>query len=345
MNAMNTYKIFVLTLLFFLPGRLYAGDNPSVLVQTAKVIEQTVSEQLRVYGTLLPDPDQSISLSFSHGGYITKVRSRLGQRVKKGDILLELDTSPTAHMQFIQARSNVDFARQELAHQLRLEQEQLATRSQVDAAKKALLDAKSSLTALRKQGFEQSHEKLISPMDGIITQLNVTQGQRVQAETTAMLIASEDKLIVRLGVEPEDLKFISPGLPIVLTSVFEPDYQAKTVVREVHAMINHDTHLVDVLTVIPDEQIDHLVLGSKMTARIQLDAHKAIVVPRSAVLQDETGDFIFLVSAGKAHKVKVVRGVNNRKWIEVKGEVEAGDVVVVVGNYELNDGMSVREAN
>jgi RND family efflux transporter MFP subunit len=337
--------VYIFSLFFFiLPNSLHAEVSPSVLVQTTAVVEQAISETLNVYGTVLPDPDQSISLSLPHGGYITRVWCRLGQRVTKGDKLLEIDASPSARMQFIQAHKDVDFARQELARQQRLVKEQLATRSQVEAAKKTLFNAQTSLDSLQKQGLEESHKTLTAPMDGIVTSLNITQGQRVQAETTAMLIASEDKLIVRLGVEPEDLNFVHPGLPVILSSVFDQSYSVKTTVREIHAMINPDTHLVDVLVDIPTEQVDSLVLGSKMTAQIELVAHKALVVPRSAVLKDTKGDYIFLASTDKAHRVAVTRGIDSRKWVEIKGKVNIGDIVVISGNYELTDGMSIREA-
>lgn len=343
MRAVAKIVYFSFLFFFILCGSLQAGEKPSVLVQTRRVVKQSVSEILHVYGVLLPDPDQSISLSLSHGGYVTKVWSRLGQRVKKGDKLLELDASPSARLQFIQARRDVDFAKRELAHQQRLEQEQLATHAQVEAARKILLNAKTSLAALRELGLEKSHEVLKAPMDGIITQLNITQGQRVQAEMTAMLIASEDKLIARLGVEPEDLTYVVPGLPVTISSVFEPDYQAKTTVREVHAMINPDTHLVDVLAAIPYEQVDHLVLGGKMTAEIELAAHDGLVVPRSAVIKNENGNFIFLLSDGKARQVTIDKGIDTPDLIEIKGKVKEGDIVITSGNYELKDGMMVRE--
>ena len=344
MNIRNKATLFILALFFIVSSELHGAELPSVLIKTDTVSQQTISETIHVYGTVLPDPDQSISLSLSHGGYITRVWCRLGQRVRKDDKLLELDASPSGRMQFIQAQREVDFVRQELAHQQRLEKEQLATRAQVEAARKVLLDAQTNLATLRKQGLEKTHEILVAPMDGIITQLNITQGQRVQAESTAMLIASEEKLIVRLGVEPEDLKFIQPGLKVTLFSVFEPDYKAITTVREAHAMINPDTHLVDVLAAIPSEQVGHLVLGSKMKALIELTAQNTLVVPRSALLKDEKGDYLFLVSRGKANRVTITRGMDTRNFVEIRGEVQAGNIVVVSGNYELKDGMSVREA-
>ena len=109
-------------------------------------------------------------------------------------------------------------------------------------------------------------------------------------------------------------------------------------------MINPDTHLVDVLAAIPSEQVGHLVLGSKMKALIELTAQNTLVVPRSALLKDEKGDYLFLVSRGKANRVTITRGMDTRNFVEIRGEVQAGNIVVVSGNYELKDGMSVREA-
>ncbi|VAW37172.1 hypothetical protein MNBD_DELTA03-1676, partial [hydrothermal vent metagenome] len=169
----------------------YADEITSVAVKTAIVVERPVSETIIAYGILAPDPDQVLSLSLPHAGLINRVWVRLGQRVKSGDKLLEVITAPDARMQYLQAQSGVDFATRELEREQRLLEEQLSTKAQVDTARKALRDAKSSLEALRLRGLDRVEETLLAPMDGIITRLNVTQGQRVQTDTTAMLIAAE----------------------------------------------------------------------------------------------------------------------------------------------------------
>jgi RND family efflux transporter MFP subunit len=244
---------------------LSAGaESPSVLVSTAPVQEQTVTETLTAFGVLDPDPDQVLSLSLPHAGLINRVWVRLGQRVTRGDRLLEVITAPDARMQYLQAQSAVDYARRELDRQQRLLEEQLATKAQVDAAKKNLQDARATLESLQQRGMDVAQETLRAPMDGIVTRLDFSQGQRVQADTTAMLIAAEKRLIARLGVEPEDLDAVQPGTPVTITSVFVPDVQVESTVREVHAMIDPATHLVEVLVPIPEQAIDHLVLGSRI---------------------------------------------------------------------------------
>jgi len=321
-----------------------SGETPSVLVRTAPVVQKTVSDTLIAYGVLDPDPDQVLSLSLPHAGLINRVWVRLGQRVKSGDALLEVITAPDAQMQYLQAQSGVDYAQREYQRLQRLRSEQLATKTQVDAAGKNLQDAKATLEALRKRGMDVARETLRAPMDGIVTRVDVGQGQRVQSDTTAILIAAEQRLIARLGVEPEDLAAVQTGTPVTITSVFVPGVMLDSQVREVHAMINPDTHLVEVLAPIPAERDDRLVLGSRIRARFHLARHTALVVPRSAVLGDAPGTFVYSVAAGKARRVTVQTGVEHGNEVEITGPLQAGDTVVVTGNYELTDGMTIRTA-
>ncbi len=341
----NLIKLFLLlTVLEMIPVTIcLAGEAPSVAVKTAVVTEKSVGETLIAYGVLDPDPDQVLSLSLPHAGLINRVWVRLGQRVKRGDKLLEVVTAPDARMQYLQAQSAVDFARRELKCTQRLLEEQLTTKAKVDAARKTLGDARASLEALRKRGLDLAEETLLAPMDGIITQLDVAQGQRVQADTAAMLIAAEKRLIARLGVEAEDLGSLVSGTPVTITSVFVPEVLVKSEIREIHAMINPATHLVEVLAPIPENQIDHLILGSRIIGHIHLPAHLALMVPRSAVLGDDADAFVYIVREGKAHKINVQVGLEQNEKIEVSGNIKAGDSVVILGNYELSEGSTVRE--
>ena len=180
-------------------------------------------------------------------------------------------------------------------------------------------------------------------MDGIITRLDLSQGQRVQTDSTAMLIAAEQRLIARLGVEPEDLARLTTGTPVTIGSVFVPSVNIVTQIREVHAMIDPSTHLVEILAPIPETEIANLVLGSRVTGRIQLATHTALVVPRSAVLSENGKAYVFTTGNSKARRVAVVAGVEDGDMIAVSGDLKAGDTVVISGNYQLTDGMAVRE--
>ncbi len=342
---MTHWSVICLTLIFGIAGPLPAAaeEEPAVLVTTAPVAERTLTESLAAFGVLDPDPDQVLSLSLPHAGLINRVWVRLGQRVKSGDKLLEVITAPEAHMQYLQAQSGVDFARRELDRQQRLLADQLATRAQVDAAGRSLKDAQATLESLRKRGMDVTEETLRAPADGIVTRLDVSQGQRAQADSTAMLIAAEKRLIARLGVEPEDLDAVQAGTPVTITSLFVPDISVETEIREVHAMIDPDTLLVEVLAPIPEDKVDRLVLGSRILGQIHYASHAGLVVPRSAVLGQDANAYLFVIKQGKAQRVAVQTGVETDGLIEISGPLAAGDIVVVSGNYQLSDGMLVRD--
>ena len=317
---------------------------PSVAVKLAEVSEKTVGKTLSVYGILDPDPDQILSLSLPKPGLINRVWVRLGQRIRRGERLLEVVTSPEAHMQFLQAENAVDFAVRELQRQKTMMAGQLTTRSKVDAAARKLRDAKSGRQALRQRGYDRSREILFAPKDGIVTRLDVFQGKRVPANSTAMLIATEKRLVARLGVEPENLYRIQSGTPVTVTSVFVPDITVHSRIREIHAMINPATHLVEILVPIPDKDVDHLILGSRVTGRIHLPRHLALMVPRTAVLSAESsGSYVFTAQGGKAKYTAVKTGIEEGDFIEVTGDLKKGDKVIVSGNYELHGGMAIRE--
>ena len=87
------------------------------------------------------------------------------------------------------------------------------------------------------------------------------------------------------------------------------------------------------------------ITGMRVSANITAEQRKAFVVQRQAVLNDEKGDYLFQVSKAKAHRVEVETVVDNSSLLGVTGELDPHDPVVILGNYELEDGMSVREGS
>lgn len=334
----------LITVVFFLAtltAPLHA-EQPSVLVEIGTVKEQTVSITLPTFGVIQPDSDKVIGVSLAHSGIINKVWCRLGQQVKQDDLLLEIETAPAARMDYLQAQSAVDFAQQELTRKQELYNEQLATKTDVAAARKALSDAQTSMTAQQAQGKGETRTQIHAPIDGVITELNIKQGQRVQAETTALLLSPQDHLVAQLGVEPEEAGHVTSGLKVVVSSVFSPDKIAHGQVQEVHAMINPVTRLVDVIVPLSPEQTSAFIPGIRITGLIHLAEQRALTVPQSAILEDNEGHYLFRVDDNKVKKVYVTVVLERENFAAISSGVQMGEKVVVTGNYELQDGMDIR---
>ena len=344
MNAGRRLSLDAACLVFCLAAA--AGEakaEASVAVTTVAAASHTLQETLTLYGKLQPDPDHVNTITLPRAGLVSSLSVRLGQRVKEGDPLLKLDTAPTARMDFAQAQAAVDFARNNVQRLHKLLAEQLATKEQVATAERDLSDAEARLQAQRRLGTNVGRETVRAPFAGVITQISASQGQRVQADSVALLLASGDAMVALLGLEPEDVAFVHPGMPVRLTAVLQPDVQIDTEVADVHAMVDPSTRLVDVLVRLPANTSTALVLNSMMQGVITVRDEKTLAVPRSAVLSDDRGAYVFIVKAGRAKRIEVKTGLEQDGLIGITGDVAAGDAVVTVGNYELNDGDPVRE--
>ncbi|MGA8017341.1 MAG: efflux RND transporter periplasmic adaptor subunit [Desulfobacterales bacterium] len=325
------------------PAARHALAEPQAQVQTIRLEEHSLKQTVVAYGQVQADPEHVISISLPRAGSINRLLVRLGERVTVNQELLELDTAPQARTDYQQAQAAVDYSRSKLQQTESLFSQQLATRDQVASARRDLSDAEAKLAELLKLGNEKTMTVIRAPFAGIVTALQVSQGQRVQADSGAMLLASGDTLVVPLGVEPEDARRISPGMKVILESLFEQQWHVAVRVTAVLAMVNPDTRLVDVLIRVPAAQSAPLVLGIRIKGTITVKEETSLAVPRSAVLKDAQGAYLFIVQNGRAHRVRIATGSDEGDLVAVKGPLKAGDAVVSVGNYELKDGMAVQE--
>jgi len=345
MNAfIRPYRLHLLSaMLAFFSAALPLRAEPRARVQTQPLAVHNVKKTIVAYGQVQADPEQINSISLPRAGTINRLMVRLGQRVSQDQQLLELDTAPQVRMDYLQAKAAVDYARSKLQQTESLFSQQLATRDQLAAAQRDLKEAEAKLKAQVKLGSGEKMTTIRAPFAGIVTELKVSQGQRVQADTGAMLLASGETLIVPLGVEPEDAGAIRPGMKVALESLFEQRWRVEVEVTTVLAMVNPTTRLVDVLTRVPPSKSTPLMLGNRIKGTITIKEESTLAVPRSAVLRDAQGAYLFIVQNSRAHRVDVTPGLQEGDLLAIEGPLKAGDAVVIVGNYELKDGMAVQE--
>lgn len=320
----------------------WAGGEAGVLVETAAVEQRSLARTVHAYGVVEPDADHVRVISLPHAGLVEQVWVRPGQRVLKGDKLFSLIDAPENRMQYAQAKGRVAYFESEVQRQRRLMRSKLTTGAQLAAAEKSLSEARTELKTLRDLGQGAPSQVFHAGAQGIVTRVDVQQGQRVMPGTGALVLASGDRLVARLGVEPGDIPDVSAGALVTLAFVFEPGRWLSTRVRDVHAMINPATQLVDVLVPLTPEQSGGVVLGTRVEGTLQGPGHTGMSVADSAVLHDEKGDYVFTVEQSRAKRTEVRVGVRGNGWVEVSGDLNIGAEVVVLGNHELEDGMPVR---
>ncbi len=335
----------VLLLVAGLSPDAIASDTASVLVQTQPLVRHVLSETISSYGIVSVDPLNTESINLPRAGRVTRLLVGQGEVVKKDTPLLQMETSPQESVSYEQARSAVDLAKGELARVQNLLAQQLATRSQLANAQKSLSDAEAALAAQEKLGTGIPSEIIRAPFGGIVNVVQLSQGDRIQAGAPAMQLSRIDRLRIVLGIEPEDARKVRRGMPVRLVPVFDSTQNAAGVVSTVNGMINPQTGLVDLLVVLKPGQVFRLMPGTRIQGLITLSSQRGFVVPQQAVLSDAKGPYIFVVRNGRAHRIDVRTDGESSGLIGISGSFGKQDRVVVLGNYELQEGMEVRETS
>jgi RND family efflux transporter MFP subunit len=320
-----------------------APPAATALVKTALPTQTSLGNVLTAFGQVMTGLE--VAISFPRAGQVSRLLVIPGQRVQRGTPLVTLTSDPTARLAYTQAQNAVAFAQGELRRNQELFTLQLATQSQVDAARRALHDADATLAAQRQLGGAVGTATVTAPFDGVVDTVAVAQGDRVQPGAAILQLGHVDVLRVRLGIEPADFRLVRVGMPVVLSVLDDSTKSVSVAITESQGLVDPKTQLIDAVAMVPAARAPFLVPGMHVRAAIRVGQHASWTVPRSAVLTDSLGTYVFQVVGGRAHRVDVVQLGESQSLIAISGPIDPRLPVVVLGNYELQDGMPVREGD
>lgn len=325
---------------------LSMNDTKSAVatVKTVPVRKGNIGESLDVYGITVPAPGALQTISVPFESKIESVKITEGEKVRRGEIIFEIEPSPNTRLELEKAQSNYKSSKESLDHIKRLFDLKLATNDQLNQARNNFRVAKYDLQNMKDEGIT-SLKDIKASEPGLIKSVLVKEGDIVAPGSSFVEIVVQNKLQIRFGVEPEDLDKVHTGQEVSFSPVNKTGQGNVTgKIRKISNSLNPETNLVDVFVDIPGaaSESSNFLLGQFIQGHINVVKNGVLIVPRSAVLPKDNDYVIFIIKDGVAHKRKVRTGVENKNEIEIAGKnVKAGDNVVILGNYELEDGMKI----
>ena len=322
----------------------FADTAPSALVRTAALQRGVLQQDLDSVGTVRTASGGTLSVDFARAVRVRRVLVRAGQSVRHGQGLLEVDNTAAGDAAYAQAREALRFAKGELRRQLQLQRQQLATQSQVDAARRGLADAQATLAAQQAQGLGRAHELVRAPFDGVVQSVQASPGMQLAAGATALSLAPRTGLQAVVGVDPRDAAELRPGTAARVRSVFDPTQSVAATVLDVAGRVDPASGRVEVRLALGATP-RWLLPGLAVQASLPLHAWSGWLVPRQAVLRDADGQaYVFQDDHGHARRVTVkVRGDEGERSA-ISGALTPSQPLVVLGNYELKDGMALHSS-
>lgn len=362
------------------------GGN-AVEVQVEPLGKRDIQSTVLASGNLTHE--EQAKLSTEEIGRVTDIFVEEGDHVKKGQLLLQIDDQAyRAAVEQNQAQVRVQeiaIERQQLKldnlqekweRQRELFERKLIDQDSFDAATNELMIAKVDLESAReslaqaKAQLDQAKDRLsktraYSPMDGVVTSLDIKVGETAISSTTnvpgssLMTIANPDSIHTEVNVDEADIANVEVGQKAKIYAIAYPDQPVDGVVDSI-AVSAKTAEGAQSLSFAVKIRLDNtagikLRPGMSCRAEIYTTTKKGILaVPIQAILVEEdrtankTNYHVFVDRDGEAQKVEVKVGLSDDTYQEIVDGLQAGDRVIVGPDRvlrSLEDGDSVTVAS
>lgn len=310
-------------------------------VHVAPVTKGTLSVWVRLSGRVVPPPDLDATLAPRVEGVLTEVTIKVGERVRRGQVLARVGTGPlldslaSAEAAERSAAADAEAKRRAATRTRTLSDrgvvsgEQAETdEAQATAAEAALAQAASAhATASRRRGWAD----LAAPFDGLVLRVLRHAGEPVDGTqaTPVVEIAAEHPIQVALDATASDLTRLKEGqdAEIVVGTDGEP----------IAARVSGVAHAVDPasgtgpVVLAPTTEDSALLLGRIVEARIAVDRRDGVLFVPATALRGGEGATVELVvvTDHKAHVKKVVTGIHDGDRVEIVSGLAEGDAIVL----------------
>lgn len=280
-------------------------------------------------------------------GVLTEVGVREGDSVTEGQVLARVDARER-RLALQQAELRLSRAAAELSRQQRAFDQDLVSEWDYE---KARFDRDLSASELETARLELERTEIRAPFAGKVTEVLLVQGGRLEPAQHLLTLADFNTLIARLYVPERDVIGLAPGLPAVVRP--ESDASGAGItgrIREVSPVVDRSTGTVKVTVALPSPA--RAVIRPGSFARVTIETGRrenAVLAPKRAIIQSETGSHVFVVEEGKAVRRDVTVGVEMESpegaLIELAAGLEPGARIVVAGHGALGPGSPVEILN
>ncbi|GJM03366.1 MAG: MexH family multidrug efflux RND transporter periplasmic adaptor subunit [Rhodomicrobium sp.] len=316
-------------------GRKSNRQKDQALPVIVKQVQSAANDELvEAVGT--GRAQRFVTLQSETAGEIIKFEIRAGDKVKQGDVILELDSQDAALAVRV-ARNKVLEAKRLSERADVLLGKKITSRANVDDAKNLYNRAKLEL-AQAKEAL--SKRQVIAPFDGIVGIPKVELGDRITAATEIITLDDRGKILIEFEIPELFMTRISLGQKISARTPSMEERYFTGIIDQIDARVNPTTRSVTARAVLTNEQ-DLLRPGMSFAVEITLKGETYPLIPELALNWAKGKSHVWRIKNNTADQVPVdiVKRLNS--LIIIKGDIAKGDYVVVEGVQRLRPGSPV----
>lgn len=292
-------------------------------------------------------------LSFRVGGKLTARPVDLGQRVKAGQLLAQLDpqdyrlAADAARAQLVAATSQRDLASADYQRFKSLKEQNFISGAELERREAVLKAADAQMeqasATSNNQRNQAAYTRLLADVDGVITAVEAEPGQVLAAGSAVLRLAQDGPRDVVFVVPEDKVSIIRPGSGVTVRA-WPANTSWSGVVREVAASADPVTRTFAVKVALPANS--ELALGSTVSVlpkALDRSGVPVIKLPTSALLQSGQSTVVWVLEPAnmtvRQQPVQVLTADGNE--VVIASGLQPGTRVVTAGVHVLSPGQQV----
>ena len=330
-----------------LPGAILFGSLmmlvPPLMAQTTKAVDvivqavtsQPLESRIEALGTLRAN--ESIRLTSNVTKTVTNINFDDGQRVKKGQVLVEM-TNAEERALLDEARFNMEEARKQMERVRSLVETRAASQSLLDQRMREYESAHARYLAIDAR-LQDLH--LDAPFSGVVGLRNISVGALVSPGDLITTINDDSRMKLDFTVPAIYLRSLQVDLPIMARSRALGDKVFEGKIYSIDNQIDPVTRAITVRALLPNDDRE-LKQGMLMSINLYANKREALVISEAALVPLGSDNFVFVVQPqGETLTVErrqVTIGQRLRGFVEILNGLEADEKVVTHGLQKIRAG-------
>ena len=315
-----------------------ARANVTPQVTLAPVRSERVSQKLEALGNARAN--ESVDVSSKTSNVVMAIKFRDGERVQRGQVLVQLDDAQT-RADVAAAQATLTDSESQFNRSRELLQTQALSKSSYDQ-----LEATLKANRARLQSAQARLEDTVirAPFSGRVGLRRVSVGTLISPGD--VITTLDDTSVIKLDFSvPENfLSSLREGLSVRATAPAFAGRSFAGKVASIDSRVDMTTRSVTVRALLANED-GALRPGMFLNVSLANDERDALVIPEEALTPEAEKQYVYVVADGKAQRREVRIGGRSPGSVEVVGGVTAGEQVIVEGTQKVRDGAAVRAVN
>lgn len=302
-------------------------------------VEKTLFvDEVEALGTL--QSNENVEIMSTVTELVTKVNFDDGQRVKKGDVLVEMDASEEI-AERTEEQSRINEAQRQADRLKSLVKRDVASTSALDERKRELQTAQARLQAIQARINQYT---LRAPFDGVVGLRNISVGTLALPGARVATLDDDSVMKLDFSIPEVFIATLQSGIAVQARTGVYPDDTFEGTIASVDTRINPVTRAVVARALLKNDQ-RKLKAGMLMRVVVNKNPRQAIVIPEESLISRGEQHFVMVID--KKEQKTVVRqqlvelGARRKGDIEILSGLEEGQQIVTHGTVRVKSGSQV----